>query len=247
MAKIVHVQPKSFTCGVVITADQRRSRRSRDAVPAALTRIGTGTPLGSVLPFERTVGDELQGVVSRGRDAVDVVTKLVRLGGWRMGLGIGGVELPLPGSTREARGPAFIAARTAIEAARRSPVDLALRVAPQGWGGDTSRPNSVVGAERYPTDVMGEVAELVDDDDVMADYELAESALWLLTGLLRRRSEEGWTVVEARDAGESGRAIARRLGVSGSAVSQRLRRAGYDEGVRGATLCATLIDRCQRP
>lgn len=247
------MQHPAFTQAVVITSDQRRSRRSQDAVPAALHRIDAAGPVTAILPFERTVGDELQGVVSDGRGTVGVVTRLIRLGGWRVGVGIGAVELPLPASTREARGPAFIAARTAVEAARRSPVDVALRVAT----GLTQRPvgprGTVVGDGGYGTHVTTETAgrsgETDDqiDDEVLLDAELAESALWLLAGLLRRRSEEGWTVVEARDAGASGRAIGRRLGITDSAVSQRLRRAGYEEGLRGEALCAALIDRCLRP
>ncbi len=190
----------------------------------------------TVLAFERTVGDEIQGVVPDGRAAVEVVTRLVRCGAWRIGLGVGAVTHPLPESTRAARGAAFIVAREAVEAARRSPVHVALRL-------DGAAPRIVgpggYGAEQSP-----------DGEEAGVGLDLAEAAegsLWLLIGLLRRRTDEGWTVVDDMDRGLSGQAIAQRLGVTPSAVSQRLRRAGYVEGRRGAALCAGLIDGCLRP
>lgn len=95
-----------------ITADQRRSRTSDDQVPPALDRL-------SALPdfelgFERTAGDEIQGLTSDARACVDAVVELTRLGGFRIGVGVGDVELPLPTSTRAARGPAYVFAREAV-------------------------------------------------------------------------------------------------------------------------------------
>ena len=51
----------------VLTADQKRSRRRGDRVPEALaaleSTLGTAAASGVALPFERTVGDEIQGVL----------------------------------------------------------------------------------------------------------------------------------------------------------------------------------------
>src|SRR5688500_19628182 len=106
----------------VLTADQKRSTRHGDRVPEALAALADLAVAGSTgaarendgsgvaLPFERTVGDEIQGLLSTPAAAVRAVTALVRLGGWRMGLGIGAVDTPLPDSTRAASGPAFVAA-----------------------------------------------------------------------------------------------------------------------------------------
>jgi hypothetical protein len=43
---------------------------------------------------------------------------------WHIGLGIGMVEEPLPEDPRRARGPAFLAARTAVETAKKEPTHL---------------------------------------------------------------------------------------------------------------------------
>jgi len=108
----------------VLTVDQRGSRRGSDRVPGALTLL-SGVP--TVLRFERTAGDEFQGVLDDPAAVVDVVRRLVRDGGWSIGIGAGPVHTPLPHSTRAGAGPAFIAARGAVEAAKRRPVRVAVR------------------------------------------------------------------------------------------------------------------------
>lgn len=201
---------------IVLTADQKRSTRHGDRVPEALTALrdalGGGDDAGVALPFERTVGDEIQGVLSSPGAAVRAVTALVRLGGWRAGLGVGPVDTPLPESTREASGPAFLAAREAVEAARTAPTDL-----------------RVVHADGGPH--YGEADRARQ----------AESALWVLAVLLRRRTPEGWEIVDMAETGLTGRDIADRLGISPSAVSQRLSRAAFHEGRRGAELAEALL------
>ena len=113
----------------VLTIDQRDSRRSPDRVPEVLSALG-GVP--TVLRFERTAGDEVQGLLDDPVAVVDVVRRLVRDGGWSIGIGVGPVHTPLPGSTRAGSGPAFVAARAAVEAAKRRPVRIAVRgVAPE--------------------------------------------------------------------------------------------------------------------
>jgi hypothetical protein len=199
----------------VLTADQKRSTRHGDRVPEALVALETALaadPAGVALPFERTVGDEIQGVLSSPKAAVQAVTALVRLGGWRTGLGVGAVDTPLPDSTRAASGPAFLAARDAVEAARSTPADL--------------RVVQADGAHHYGG----------------ADRaRQAESALWMLTVLLRRRTPEGWEIADMADTGLTGRDIADRLEISPSAVSQRLARAALHEGRRGAELAEALL------
>jgi hypothetical protein len=108
----------------VLTVDQRGSRRGSDRVPAVLTAL-SGVP--TVLGFERTAGDEVQGVLDDPSVVVAVVRRLVRDGGWSIGVGAGPVHTPLPGSTRAGAGPAFVAARSAVEAAKRRPVRIAVR------------------------------------------------------------------------------------------------------------------------
>jgi hypothetical protein len=90
-----------------------------------LERLNSTVP--ALLPFERTAGDEFQGVLADAGTTVDVVLQLVRLGGWSIGVGAGPVQTPLPQSTRAGAGPAFLSARRAVDAAKQRPVRLAVR------------------------------------------------------------------------------------------------------------------------
>lgn len=119
-----------------LTVDQQSSREVGDRVPDLLAALAAGgSPLAAaapgavVLPFERTVGDEVQAVLADPELAVAVALHLVRLGGWSVGIGAGRVDAPLPASSREASGSAFIHAREAVEAAksRARAVPLAVR------------------------------------------------------------------------------------------------------------------------
>jgi hypothetical protein len=200
---------------IVLTADQKRSTHHGDRVPEALGLLAVSPPPGVRLPFERTVGDEIQGVLDTPAAAVWAMTCLIRLGGWRIGVGLGAVEEPLPPSTRAASGPAFVAAREAVSAAHTSPADLRVLRATDGASG-------------------------YGQDDAT---HVAESALWLLAVVLRRRTPEGWEIVDMADAGMSGREMAARLRITPSAVSQRLARASAEEGRRGVELAEALLGR----
>jgi hypothetical protein len=109
----------------VLTVDQRASRRGPDRVADVLRQLNASLP--TMLPFERTAGDEFQGVLADPDVVVDVALRLVRLGGWSIGIGAGPVQTPLPQSTRAGAGPAFLSARRAVEAAKQRPVRLAVR------------------------------------------------------------------------------------------------------------------------
>lgn len=116
-----------------LTVDQRASRRGPDRVPELLRRL-TSRP--TLLSFERTAGDEVQGVLQEADQVVDLVLELVRLGGWSIGVGAGPVQTPLPTSTRAATGPALLCARRAVEAAKRRPARIAVRGALPSDAGD---------------------------------------------------------------------------------------------------------------
>ena len=118
----------------VLTVDQRASRRGPDRVGEVLHRLNASVP--SVLSFERTAGDEFQGVLEEPATVVDVVLHLARLGGWSIGVGAGPVQTPLPASTRAATGTAFLCARRAVDAAKRRPGRLAVRGAVPAEAGD---------------------------------------------------------------------------------------------------------------
>lgn len=191
----------------VITADQRGSRRRADAVPEVLTALNVAHRDGLVLAFDRTAGDEVQGLTADSATAVSVVTDLVRRGGWSVGLGVGATEEPLPDNVRAGRGPAFVHARAAVERAKLQPTGVA---------------------------AVGEDA---------AAAERSEAALWLLCGLLLRRSDAGWEAVDAMAEVSRQVDAATRLGVSAQAVSSRLRVAGWTEERHGRALVAWLLEQ----
>jgi hypothetical protein len=120
---------------IVLTVDQQRSRRGPDRVEAALQRLDR---YPATRPFERTAGDEFQGVLEDHEAAVDAVLDLVREGHWSIGVGIGDVERPLPPSTRAGRGLAFLLAREAVAAAKRASQHLAVRATDRTAGEDVA-------------------------------------------------------------------------------------------------------------
>lgn len=110
--------------GFVLTVDQRDSSSTPDRVDHILAKL---VRIHTLLPFERTAGDEFQGLLADPLSVLDAILDLVRDGSWHIGLGAGPVAEPLPQSTRAARGPAFELARGAVEAAKRRPQHLAVQ------------------------------------------------------------------------------------------------------------------------
>src|SRR5262245_23994783 len=105
----------------VLTVDQRGSRSMTDLVPELLTSLNRRPRrTGLLRKFERTAGDEVQGVFSEGRAAVDAIVELMRSDTWYIGLGVGDVVQPLPRSTRAGSGEAFVFAREAVNRAKSS-------------------------------------------------------------------------------------------------------------------------------
>jgi hypothetical protein len=213
----------------VMTIDQDDSTGADDHVPALLTALAHAAP-GARLAFERTVGDEVQGVIADPAEVVDVVRTAIRLGKWQVGVGVGEIVEPIPSSTRAATGTAFLRARDAVERAksRRLPVPVAVTGPPVLRGestGEATTPGSALTASD------------------------AEAVLQLLGGLLERRSALGWAAVDAvlgvEDGDEptvAGRAARRRaaetrtrsqaagmLGVTEQALSKRLRSAAWQQ------------------
>lgn len=110
---------------VVFTVDQRGSTRAAtDRVPDTLAGLAD---LAMLRPFERTAGDELQGVVDDPVIVATLAHRLLRDGEWHIGIGVGEVETPLPPSTRAGRGPAYLLAREAVTSAKAAPHRLRVR------------------------------------------------------------------------------------------------------------------------
>ena len=112
----------------VITADQVDSRRRRDAVAATLERLVAAHSPSLPLPPERTAGDELQLATPSARTALTIVLDLSRAGDWSVGVGCG--DARLGAGIRESSVPAFIAARRAVERAKRTPTRAAVETEP---------------------------------------------------------------------------------------------------------------------
>lgn len=209
----VQMKDEGLSSWAVVTADQRNSRHSRDRVPIALDSLAAALGDRLTLPFERTAGDEIQALTQDPAAVVAAVLTLTRLSAWHIGIGLGPVELPLPASTREARGPVYLAARTAVDEARNAPANLRL-----------------VATGTVRTDPYGETV-----------VRRAEAALVMVRALVSRRTAEGWEIMDVLDETGSGKLAARRLGISPSAVSQRAARAARAESRLGAELARSLL------
>jgi hypothetical protein len=180
----------------VLTVDQRASRRGPDRVEEVLPRLSAS--VSPVLPFERTAGDEFQGVLDDPVDVVSAVLDLVRLGGWSIGVGAGSVQTPLPQSTRAAAGPAFLSARRAVDAAKQRPARLAVRGALPVEAGDAQA-------------VLTALAQLV---------ERRSDAAWEAIALV----ESGLTQAQAAARlGVSRQAVGQRLAAGGWELERELR------------------------
>jgi hypothetical protein len=206
---------------IVLTVDQRGSTHGADEVPAVLERLKAWVRgrAGLVVAFERTIGDEVQGVLDGTADgaalAVDLTLDLLRDQGWSVGIGAGPVELPLPKVSRDARGPAFYRARDAVERAKARARGTSIAV----LGPETS-------------------------DGVNRAKEV-ESLLRLLGAIRARRTRQGWEVVDtlASLGGRPGRQkiVAQSLKVSEQAVSQRVRTALWQEEEAVRPIAARLL------
>ena len=110
-----------------ITADQVDSRRRPDIAAETMRSLEVMLGAGLVLPVDRTAGDEIQMLVAAPDTALTAILALTRHGQWSVGCGIGSVNLPLPANAREAGGNAFVAARAAVNEAKKRDTRFALR------------------------------------------------------------------------------------------------------------------------
>ena len=110
-----------------ITADQVDSRRRPDIAAETIQSLEILLGEGLVLPVDRTAGDEIQLLVAASETALSAILALTRHGQWSVGCGIGSVNLPLPANAREAGGDAFVAAREAVNEAKKRDTRFALR------------------------------------------------------------------------------------------------------------------------
>lgn len=181
---------------VVVTADQRGSRTDDDRVPSMLATLAHEALL---LPFERTVGDEIQGVGDDPVVLTRVVETLLRDDRWHIGIGIGPIDVPLPAHAREGRGPAYLHARAAVTAAKGAPWRLRVE------GDDEQRARQLESAMWLWAAVLGRRTEkgwqVVDLVDGGLSYERAAERLGVSQSAVSQRAQAAG-LVEGRRARE---------------------------------------------
>src|SRR4051812_23988065 len=181
----------------VLTIDQRGSilDAATDRVPATLLALAD-VPL--LRPFERTAGDEFQGVLDDPGALAAVVERLLRDQGWNMGIGIGEVEEPLPESTRAGRGPAYVHAREAVTGAKSAPWRLRVAGDDPGVRGLETTLWLWAAVLNRRTARGWEVADLVDAG---ASYDEAAKRLGVTQSAISQRAQAAG-IVEGRRARE---------------------------------------------
>ncbi|WP_181243251.1 DNA-binding protein [Glaciihabitans tibetensis] len=105
------------------------STRRGDLAGAAVAGLNARYEKHLALPVDRNAGDEIQALFATPEPTLALILELTRGGQWSVGCGIGTTRTPLPRNTREASGPAFVAARDAVDRAKRAPFRFALSVA----------------------------------------------------------------------------------------------------------------------
>lgn len=100
-----------------LTINQRDGRRDGDRVPQLLKHL---RHIPALLDFDRSVEDEVQGIVDCPHQAVEAALVAVRTGHWYVGIGVGPVNEPLPNQIKDASGHGLVYARRAVNRLRRS-------------------------------------------------------------------------------------------------------------------------------
>jgi hypothetical protein len=199
----------------VITADQKDSRRDIDRAGTVLEELNRHYGGALLLPVDRTAGDEIQALVKDPSASLALVLDLTRRERWSVGLGVGDVRTPLPSATREATGSAFIAARDAVDAAKRSPTRFALAVAPRDGGDGESGERDGESDDGLPA-----FSSPVTSEEV-------EALIALVLTTRDRRTPQGWEVADLLRSVDSQKHAAKSLGVTPQAVSTRVRTSGW--------------------
>ena len=208
----------------VLTIDQRGSTSDVDRVPELISDLARLTSA----TFERSVGDELQGVLDSSDQVVDVALHALRGGHWYVGIGLGIVHLSPGGSPREGSGSAFVAARRAVELAKGAASQVPLSVvAGTVGGGDTRTP-----------------AQECD----MASAN-AQAVLRLIGRLVQQRTPAQWRIVDRLRALEGGsgrhggqKLVAGELGITEQSVSRAVLRSGWQEEWAARPAASMLLD-----
>ena len=204
----------------VMTIDQRGSTGDIDRVPGLLKGLSALSTAGR---FERSVGDEVQGVVERADEVVEIALHALRSGRWYVGIGVGEVDLPLPASPREGSGPAFVAARSAVDRAKGAAAHVPLAV--------------VAGRDRRRANAATTAADGASGSQGARACANAEAVLRLIGRLVQDRTAAQWKVVDVlrsvrndtHGTHGSQKIAAQKLGITEQSVSRAVLRSGWQE------------------
>src|SRR5690625_2193179 len=184
----------------VFTIDRVASRAGTDQVPNLLTDL---QDLRTVIPFGRTVGVELQGVIEDPATAVEAIRRVLAQNNWHIGIGIGPLKKEDRKLKRSAEGtsPNFALAREAVEAAKKKPgrAQVAVRTA-------DSRPNGT------------------DDEQPDSPTCRLESLLDLWAGVVGQRTSSQREIVAAANAHPNATQadLAKKIGMTQQGVAKSL-------------------------
>jgi hypothetical protein len=187
----------------VLTINQRDSREVGDMVGDLVRSL---RPVDTVVPFQRSVGDEAIGIVSHAPAALEAALRALRGRRWNVGIGVGSVgpvdpeaggSLPDTQALHDVGGPGLVYARRAVEEAARAGV-------------------------RVPLAVDGPDAEVAAD---------AQAVLRLIGQLVLTRTDAEWAVLDLMVPGVRGqqKPVAAALGISVQAVSKAVQRSFWNE------------------
>lgn len=231
---IDYCESPAYGCRMyVLTIDQRGSTTDVDRVPALISALQSLTPAR----FERSVGDELQGVVDDADDVVDIALHALRDGHWYVGIGIGTVQLAPGASPREGTGSAFVAARKAVELAKGAAAQVPLSVV-----------SGRMGRAREVPPGAGDGAGNGAGEGAMSGAH-AQAVLRLVGRVVQQRTPAQWRVVDrlrALQGGEgrhgSQKQVAADLGITEQSVSRAVLRSGWPEEAAARPAAAMLLD-----
>lgn len=204
----------------VLTIDQRHSRTSEDRVPALLEALAA---IPCVAEFERTAGDEVQGLLDDPAAVRSALLIALRQGDWHCGVGVGEVDDDsFSTGTRAGRGPAYLAARDAVEAAKSLTGSVAIRVPAAATATATGAAAATATAER--TSASPDTANTARPDDSATSWAADCEAVWTLVGeVVLDRTEAQWRAVDAVDRSPTQAAAAEELGITPTSVAGALR------------------------
>lgn len=188
---------------VVMIVDQRKSRRDVDRIPDLVASLNELATDSLIMPFQRTLGDECEGVLHSLDRVPALVSAMARQSCWWIGIGLGDIS-GVAADSRDVSGEAFGIAREMVEAAKR-------------------RTRRESGKSRSPWPLR--VGGFGGDRD-----QAIEACLATIHMISASRSKREGQVAAMLDSGFTDQTdIARELSISQPAVSKAIARAHWDE------------------